>query len=255
MYGIGLRIKMFFFKKKKIVVDAFTKISGINDLFPIEPSKKFLPRWWKNISPFYTVNELNDVAINRSTIKQCDGIRQFYNHGFIIPAWIDMIIKTDKDGNWGCKLASNDTDTRIDSHNRLEFGTEFNDFIHVKIQSPWLLKEKTGCKFYYTSPFWNQITHLGNFYTPPGIVNYKDQSSTQLNLFFPVKDNAVTVNAGMPLVHLIPLTEYDVEIRCHAVTSEEYDQIYLKNYVSSFFGNYKKNKKFRESAGKCPIGF
>jgi hypothetical protein len=62
--------------------------------------------------------------------------------------------------------------------------------------------------------------------------------------------------AGRILKRLnMDLTDKEVEFRCQLVSSEEFNQIYLKNYMGNFLGSYKKNKKLRESTGKCPMGF
>lgn len=255
MFGIGLRNNMFFFKKKKIVIDAFTKISGIQELHPIVPASKFLPDWWKNLPSSYNAQDNNTIVVQRPTLKRCDGFTQYYKTGFIIPMWIDVAIKTTANGQWAYRLASNDTETIIDSHSRNEFGNEFDDLLHLKLHSPWLLSEKTGCQFHFASPFWNNIKTLRNFYTPPGIVNYHHQSSTHINLLFPKEDNQITIAAGTPMVHIVPLTDRTVEVRCHVVSEKEHNQIYLKNYLGSFLGSYKKNKKSRNENKRCPFGF
>jgi hypothetical protein len=246
---------MFFFKRKKIVVDAFTKIAGIADLHPIKPSTNFLPDWWKSLPSSYPEKDQQGITVQRSTLKRCDGFTQFYKNGFVIPLWIDTTIKTTADGRWAYRLASNDTETAIDSHPRMEFGPEFNNFIHLKFHSPWLLTEKTGCQFYFAPLFWNQISTIGTYHIPPGIVNYKHQSSTHINLLFPKVDNEITIPASTPMAHIVPLTEKEVEIRCHVISKEEHHKLYLKNYIGSFLGNYKKNKKYRQSEKKCPFGF
>lgn len=248
-------MNLFFFKKKKIVVDAFTKISGVKDLYPIQESTKFLPEWWRSLPSSYSKTDQFGITVDHSTIKRCDGFTGFYKNGFVIPMWIDTIIKTTAQGQWAYRLASNDPDTVINSHEKLEFGEAFNNLIHLKIHSPWLLSEKSGCQFYFSSPFWNQIESLGTWYTPPGVVNYKHQSSTHINLLFPKQDTQLTISAGAPMVYMVPLTDKEVELKCHLVSAEEYNQIYLRNYMGSFLGSYKKNKKNREANSQCPMGF
>jgi hypothetical protein len=246
---------MFLFKKKKIVVDAFTKFTGIKELYPIEPAHIFLPQWWKNLPSSYDIQDNNGIKVARPTLKRCDGFTQNYKNGFIIPLWIDTTIKTTLDGKWAYRLASNDSETLIDCHPRNEFGNEFDKLIHLKLHSPWMLEEKKGCQFYFTSPFWNQISQLGEFFIPPGIVNYKHQYSTHINFLLPMADRQITLYSGMPLVHIIPLTDTDVEIKCHQISAQEHYQLYMKNYLGSFLGSYKKNKKLRNKTSKCPLGF
>lgn len=244
----------FFFKKKKIVVDAFTKISGIHDLFPITESLKHIPQWWKDIPSTYIDTDENGLSMERSTIKKCDGLLDCYKTGFIIPLWTDVAIKTNSMGQWMAKMPSNESDTFAMSHNENELSRPLKDYINIKLFSPWLLTEKTGCNFYFSSALWNHLEFLEKFHIPPAVVNFKYQTSTNINTLFLKKDQDLTIYAGTPMIHIIPLTDSNVEIKCHTITREEYENLYLKTYNSSFTGKYRKNKKIRKQ-NKCPIGF
>ena len=68
-----------------------------------------------------------------------------------------------------------------------------------------------------------------------------------MNIMLPHADSVLRYDAGEPVLHLIPLTDKEVRIVCHKVSKEEYDDIYLSHYRSSFVNTYMKQKK------RCPF--
>lgn len=245
---------MIIFKRKQISIDAFTHHSGVYNHFPIQSSEKFLPEWWKSIKNNYTINQ-NGIDVPHSTIKRCTGIIENYKNSFMIPMWSDLIINTKENGDWVWAGSAQNCDELLylNSHDRMQYGETFNDLIHVKITSPWVIEEKTGIKFHLTSPFWNNIENLQNYFIAPGIIDFKYQNDTNVNLFLPKKNNTVQLNCGSPLCQIIPLTEYDVKIKCHQLTKEEYNNRKLKNTTHWFTGNYSKRKKVIDKISKCPF--
>jgi hypothetical protein len=71
--------------------------------------------------------------------------------------------------------------------------------------------------------------------------------------------NLLPIEAGEPLVQLIPLTEREVIVRNHLVDKDRWQQIYEKNNHAFFFNNHNKKrnllKRQEESQSKCPFGF
>ena len=55
---------MFLFKKRKIVVDAFTARPAIFDTAKIQEATKFLPEWWKNLP-----SKVKDVLSNKIEVE------------------------------------------------------------------------------------------------------------------------------------------------------------------------------------------
>ena len=249
---------MFWFKRKKLVVDAFTDISIVNELFPIAPIREHRPDWWKKLPNTYITHTDVGLDIESSTIKKCDGLLAAYSRGFVIPMWSDFLIETTEDGQFKYHFAAI-LDRTLNEHHKDQMGPAFDHLIHFKLLSPWLLAEKTGIEFYWAQPFWNQLNYLKDFYIPPAVISYDHQSGTELNVFMPRIKNKVIIPAGQPMVHLIPLTEHDVEVRTHLVTKAEMNaKSAAQNKIFKFFDNYKIKKILREkkpAKSKCPFGF
>lgn len=241
---------MFFIKRKKIVIDAFTYSSVAYNLFRIDKAIKFLPDWWKTL-PNRTEFE-GDVGIKfpASTMKRCEGFISLYKSGFVIPLWTDLIIESFGNGEWAYEAADLKTDIR--PHNPDEYGNAFDQLFHGKIISPWRLKEKSGVSFHWSEPSWNLYNVNYNIRILPGILNYKYQTATHINLFFPKQANKVNLSAGTPMVYFTALDDKEVEIKTHLVDDNEYKKIEALDKKFTFIGGYKKKINFLNK-NKCPF--
>ena len=245
---------MFFFKKKEIVVDAFTTNHSAFSNFPIDRSSKFFPDWWKKL-PSYNTRDVSGIEIPSSTIRKCDGLIDLYKNGFMLPLWTDLIIETDTTGKWKYISA---LEMKIVEHARNQYGSSFDEYIHFKLFSPWLIREKTGVNFTYIPPMWNNVNYWNHIHFLPGTVNYKTQSSSHVNVFVNKINQSINLQAGMPLLHIMPNSDKKTIIKCHLVNKQEYDKLDLFLQYTSFNNNqriFKKMIEKKESESKCPFGF
>ena len=247
----------FFFKKKKIVVDCFTADATVYNLWFPEPAVNYFPDWWKTLDPYTEI--VTKVGLQKiGTIKKCNGFIDLYKTGFILPLWSELVIKTDNLGQIFHEFS--DPTHTAETHPQTQYNTrEFDKYIHLKLLSPWLFKEKTGVQFSWTEPIWNNISKLTEKHILPANVNYKYQHGTNVNILFPRRDKQIRLNAGDPLVHILPLTEHEIEIKTHLVTGEELHKLGWTSQPSSFTNKYRVNKKrideLEKRKGKCPFGF
>lgn len=251
---------MFWFKRKQIVVDAFTNQAGVHQYFPYERSSRNLPEWWKSLPKTNTYHN-NGIAHESSTMKRCVGFTELFKNSWTIPMFTDLKISIEDD-HWNCITAAGLADSRghiiiVDSHSRDQFGREFDAYCQFKILMPWLLKEKTGVNFTMIGAYWNQTKLLDQLYVAPGVLNFKYQSSTNVSFFTKTENKIITINAGQPLAYLIPMTDKDVVIKSHLVSENEYrNMLTTSTYASKFVDRYKFNKRITDSQEKkCPFGF
>ena len=247
---------MFWFKKTKIVVDAFCKDPGVFQYYPIQSAVKFFPNWWKELDSTYdAVDHKFNVTYKASTIKRCDGFISLYKKGFIIPLWTDMQYQSDSN-NWNCIFA--DQTTTAASHNRNQYNSSvFSELVHIKIDSPWIIQEKTGIDFSWQSAFWNHIPQQNKFYIPPGVLEYKYQHTSHINMFVNSAEDSFMISAGTPMVYVVPLSEKEIEVRSHLISYEEYEKKFKHySYHPKFNGSYKEKKRLlKKQERKCPFGF
>lgn len=236
---------LIFSKRKKIVVDAFTDHPGAFEYFPIQRASKFLPTWWKKLSPNRETNFGPGLDIKGPTIKRCEGIIGQYKAGFIIPLWAELALATD--GNDGYSFVWSNPWTRdnsITQHTHADFAGYSPGHIHIKIASPWLLKEKTGVNFIWSQPSWNIVEQIFKFHVLPGVVEYKQNNATHINMFLRNQEGRIDLQAGTPMVHLSPMTDKEIIVRPHLLNELEFEVLRKRSmFISSFSGSYRKLKK------------
>jgi hypothetical protein len=234
---------LFFFKKKKIVIDCLTNKIAIFDLFPPVKNIEVKPDWWKKLPSAVDVEipEAFGATKKQATIKRCDGILELFKTGFVLPLWSDMTVITTRDGNLAAD-SSAELNVIIETHPRFEYGEEFDSYIHAKFVSPWFFREKTGASFYMTSAFWHQTQNWKNIIQTPGVLNFRDNIATNINTFLPKRDFKIYLKAGTPLVHFIPLFDYDYEIRPQLLNDSEMYKLHQRySYKMSYLGKYNNN--------------
>jgi len=244
---------MFFFKPKPIYIDCFTFDSAVYEYAPIASANNFIPNWWKELPKGYQEG-LHEI----STIKRCAGFIDLYSKGLMLPAWSDFAVETFSNGNYLYDFAHQAF--AVINHPQKQVGTFYNDSdsLHIKIETPWLFKCSTDINWFYSQPVWNQLAGR-DFCIPSGVVNYKYQNETNLNILFRRKDQTVNFKHGEPLAHIIPLTERPFKINNHLLDEAEYKKMKNKGHPTMFTNNYFKRKKIQQAKeakeSKCPFNF
>jgi hypothetical protein len=241
---------MFFFKKPKLVVDCFTYNRHAYELFPVDHSIKFVPEWWKNAPKGYQFKNLYPA----STIKRCPAIIEQYKHGLILPLWSDLAIATHGGNMWEAHFC--DRNAGLDCHNQeqWDFYADPKKYVHVKLLSPWAIRTKDEVYWQYSKPSWSFPVD-NNLFISPGIVNFKDQTSTNVNILLPLEARpSYVINAGQPMAQMIPLSDKDIDIRTHLVSEEDYKNKYSISFSHSFAKGYIRANAIKKQK-KCPFHF
>jgi hypothetical protein len=241
-----------FFKRKKIVVDCFTTNINAYDMFRLAPAVQHFPEWWKQLSKLHTDENKHGLTVERSSMKRCQGFMDLYTAGFVMPLWSDVVIQT-RNLEYNYQFA--DSVSSISYHDIAQLGGEFQNFVHVKLKSPWRLQEKTGVKFMFTEPTWNSPSDLLDYSVLPGALDFKYQYTTHVNVFLR-KGQRYDWSAGRALAHIIPLSDHEVELKFHLVAGVDENVMRVMDQNSPFFQRtYKKIKDIRDNtaAGKCPF--
>jgi len=243
----------FFFKPKKIIVDAFIgeKYITAYETVPVDYSHKFYPQWWKNLEKA----EFDfDLRLAKSNSKSCAAIIDFYQKGIILPLWSDFALNV-KTGEWDFS----DKMSTADYHGYFQREGFKEDYQHFKLTSPWLFRSEKNVSFAYVPDFYNQNTPF--FEAPPGIVNYHDMYVTSFNFFVPKYVDNFVMPVGTPLANIIPLSERPIELRRHLISEPEFHILNLKKHTRISFARkhmtIKRLVKEQElkNAKKCPFGF
>lgn len=241
----------FFHRKKRITVDCFTALSPAFEYTPIVRASKTIPDWWKNLPKVGPLKDDNGMFRIDNNMRRCYGFLELYKRGAIIEAWSDNHLEINPD-NYRFHVTIGDKPTW---HEREQFQGAFNNYHHVKLMSPWHLRDKTGMPFMFMGAEWNNELP---YKVLPGIVEYQNVSGTHINLMVPKYTSSydMDIKMGTPLVHIIPLRDdVHVDFKCHLLTQDELQRVALHGGISydgirGMIGLRKRN----ESRG-CPFGF
>lgn len=249
---------MFWFKRNKIVVDAFVHSDIIYELSKIDYAHKFFPQGWKSLPATKEIKaaqyQESKAMLNIPTIKKCPGFNNLFSKGFIIPSWTDMVLE---DVNGNIQAFDPTLQQRTEAHPNWAWWPElYEGYAHVKIISPWLLSEKSGIHFVYHQCDWHNTDRIANFHVLSAIIDYKAQNNTHINVFMK-KGTIINIQHGDPLVHIVPITEKEVELKTHRVDEKEYSKI-MHNNAGHFMWSGQHRALYnamKEKESKCPFGF
>lgn len=245
----------FFIKKKKLVVDCFTAHLNAYNFAPIVKTWKTLPEWWTNLpNPGYGNPRIWPKSNNN--MRRCYGFIELYKRGFTIEHWSDMHLEVNKHD-----ILASGSDIRTPvTHSSETFKGAFKNYRHLKLESPWAIKEKTGVHWAWMAAEWELENY--DFKIMPGVIEYKINGSTNIQMLIPVKNDPynIYIPIGQPLVQVVPLNDdIDFEYKTHLVDESEMERI--RSIMPSFKGFYalkklmKRNEARQASDKKCPFHF
>lgn len=219
---------MFWFKPRKIHVDCFTKVETIAQVNPIRKAHHFVPDWWKKLDNTFPSTNSHGLVTHRGTMKHCTGFIELHKRGLIIPMWSDLVIEV-LNGSYRYEMALDDYGNggqAVAWHNPEQHGNSYNNMINLKIGSPWKLREKTGIDFLYTSYTWETAKTLPKMQFLNGILNFKHQASTNIQTMLPVENqqSRMEIEAGVPIMQLIPLSDKKIEPHIHVLSVAEFEK-------------------------------
>ena len=249
---------MFFFKKSKIVIDMFTTLRSVYELYKPDTSIKFYPDEFKSIPNTYVGTDPTPmIRVDGSTIRKCNGIIDYYKTGFVIPMWTDFICQPKSFVAKESSIALVGLPFFYDSNPRDQYPGLFEDYIHIKLDSPWLFRENSGVRFVWGSATWNLHKHRNNFIVLPAAVSYNYQCATNVNMFVRKDSENFTLTSGTPLVHITPVSEKEIIIKHHLIDETEKSKIGIpQEYSAIRTERYSRwVKELSKNEKKCPFGF
>jgi len=235
-------------KRKYIDVFCYTNNVSAYEYFPIRQAREFIPQWWKDIpNTVYDENSnYHTKGFLKPTMKRCPGIIEYYKKGLMIPLWSDIEIIIDKNINehgWSTATADRSPFEPHPDYQKGSFLSSSNWF-HNKLISPWKIETREPMDFLYLQPHWN-LNELNHDIIIPNGYNtfYKDNHSTHIQMFVNKSfDRVVNIEAGTPILHLVPLT--DKKIKIHTIYDENrVNMLNKKGARYSFTSKYYTKKK------------
>ena len=238
---------LFFLKKPKLHIDAFISedFKTTYELAPIDYAHNFYPDWWRKLPKAPIA-----ASAKQNNAKRCASIIDTYKKGIIIPMWCDYKFKMSSMGQQISMYANEKAG--IDGHPLIQRQGFRENKIQLKHVSPWYIKSEKNVFFNFNPDFMN--LNRDDFQIIPGMLEFYNQHSTNINFFLDKKEQEIDILFGDPLVHIVPLTEREIVLTNHLVTVEEHSKI-IKNTKISFGLDYLMRRKYSKDKPKCPFGF
>ena len=191
--------------------------------------------------PFYVEDNM--------TVRDCYAFIELYKKGVIVENWCDISIRTEN-GKFDYWYSGGN---KPDLHSRYQLGESFPNHHHIKLVSPWTVRETSGVKFLWLGAEWSLDKH--EIKVLPGVINFDIVSEINVNIMFPIRNGIFTLPVGNPLVHLVPLSEKKLKVTNHLVTQQEIDRIMLNSKSLSFYGWRKTIQIMKRNKGRgtCPF--
>jgi len=261
---------MFWFKKKKLVVDCFTWDEAAFKVYPVRKSLPFYPDIIKKMPSSVTMKDnQTNVDVPLATIKQCSGISGLYKYGAIIPFWTDYICQPKRSLENKSAFGVSAGNKQPAEHPRIQYPGLFDDFVNVKIDGVWNFVEPKGTKFIVMPTVYNLNNFNYNFIVPPALSYFDIQAQCNLQLFVRKDSPDFTILAGTPILQVIPLVDNDreVEYKNHLVDVSEFARKGAIPWNMPEIGVGTRNNRYRklmeenkkmdeiEKKSKCPFGF
>jgi hypothetical protein len=180
-------------------------------VYPIHPIRK--------ASSFESLNRKCQVEkYGKEILDQCPGISDYKKYGWIMPAWDDIFIKATKNhtiayiGSRPIDGAKSRATTGMTCPGRMDRNmidglvhTDISGYEPLHFGCPWGVETENVSLFllpaYYHSRFLDDIIIY------PGIVDYQKGFSTISFICSPKRECEIRINAGEPLLHIIPFTK------------------------------------------------
>jgi hypothetical protein len=220
---------------------------------PITVGVRTYPDWWKNLP---NPHNGNAEIENLQNMKRCFGFTELFKRSFVINHWCDAHFRVTPNEGYKYRVSNGDLPQE---HSRDQYTGAFNEYYHTKLVSPWHFKEKNGIPCAFVAADYHHDAY--SFKIVPGITQYRDSSSSNINMMLPKSKQVYDffIPMGTPMVHIIPMvTDKKFQIRNHLVSHDEFIKIIKRPITFSGFNtflNLRKKNEEQKPKSKCPFHF
>ena len=213
-------IKIF---NKKITLDCFTIFPKVFYQHQIKKSKEFIPEWTNKIKPIYK----DYSGKEKESLITKNYFNDLYKNGFIVPMWTDVTIEVNEFGRMNVDFLQNDYfKFNFETFDFYYYQPEmFSNVIPIKFMSPWILKQNKNIKFNLNPILWNHIKIVDCFWFLNKMFSFEEPKYLNIDCLINVKKGRQGIVEGTPIVQLMPLTEEDIDIKCHLIEEKDLNNI------------------------------
>lgn len=229
-------------------LDCFTTRPDVMEYAPVQKSSAFLPQWFKDLPT--QVPDIENLYIG-GTMRGCVGFLNQMKLGLVMPLWSDLLLEIGKQGSTSYRWRFSDMQSSADVHGQYERGSFLpeENYQHFKLVSPWVFKMTQDINWQCLQFPW-QSQKPEEYVAVSGIIDFKYQHGTNINLIFPRgdEDKVVHMKHGTPLYQFVPITEHKVKHKLHLIDEQEMFKLKSMSNCTTFVRKYFNNRKLR-----CPF--
>ena len=229
------------FYKNQINIECITCHEELIDLVPITHGSKNFPTWFKKL-----ITPTNQ----QSNVKKCPGIIDLYKKSILINAWQDFSIDVNSVGQYQVNCPNGLWG--VDSHPiEVQATNAWPGYLHLKLKSPWFIKEGSGVSWLMTQNVWGQ-NDPNEFVIIPGVVEFRANRTSNVHMLIKIPNQGnkhIDIKAGDPLVTLTPCSNKKINLKTSLVDFEKLKNV-AGGYQFSVTDWYFRKRKMYELKGK-----
>ena len=185
----------------------------------------------------------------------CPGMSDYAKAGYIVPAWCDIEFIANSAGVRAHRGETESGNRKVKFGNEpFEMGTDIPDgFVDIdpniqfkvfKFDSPWKIFCSKSISALILPPIYH-ATWCNDLHFWPGLIAY-DKFTIANVMLTPKKQGRITIRAGEPLIHIVPMTNTYINAAVGPATQEQLHfskgQIYGTD--TQFYRKYLNVKRF-----------
>lgn len=211
------------------------------------PAAEYIPQWYKDAKAYLNPSgkqKLTDDGSPYVSVKKCLPVFDMMTAGYIMETPYDIYITQTPDGpyfRWGHMEA-----IHFQSMEQTQNHPYFRDITYAaRIVHPWSIKTPKGWSIMVMEP---QHHEPGPIVCSSGIID-TDKYPMPFNLFLKLRDPNFegVIEAGTPLVQIIPFKREDWESQLGTEKDKNDIAVYNRKFTTRFFDRYKKMSWSRKS--------
>mgnify|MGYP000100186744 FL=1 len=235
---------------KTIDLHFFTKYEYVYNYAKIRTGNETKPAWFKKL-PTKAQRE-DDANIPDAVLKACPGIQDHHKNVIQMPLWSDLMLQIGPKGEDFYRWDFSDGVSEIREHPSKWINNykKPNEFQHLMIRSPWLVKCNKDVNFLISQPNWHHF-EFPTISVFKGVVSFYKQpfANTQLYVTRTSEYQKILLPHGTPLIDMTPLTDKKVKIHTHLIDSLKFETMNSDSPYCKFSGTHYYTRALLK---KCP---
>lgn len=219
---------------------------SINQAFYPKPASHFIPEWYKQMPGYSNGKKVVPDPVNgdtHRTVKKCMPVFDSLTAGYIIPFPADIDISNQEEDGQGIKWFAWTNQQRVGFHPPVQTGdyprTKRSEIDPTaKFLSPWGFITPPGYSLLFTTPVHRDVP----FHIMEGIVDTDTyHSEIHLPMFFKDPDWEGMLEAGTPMVQVIPFKRQSWEMEVVTDNDSRAETAKSDSLINSVFANGYKD--------------